>query len=306
MPFVQAKRKHSIQADSDSFPAFKKHSTETEEDTETTPSNTSLNSGDANDRASIDDSPTVDSVLAHKSRLGTLSLGREDTTKASIHPTDTRAQIVSNKRLSTEKGAKNTLSMLQSDGTMHMSSISEGTSAISINVKREKSSGDSTNTAAITIDCSGNRLPAGTHSKPQDSDLERHVPKSPPSASAVPSPNSTVGVIDLTNEHEYNALPTIPCCDVNAIFVDEHDQVQHKIPFDECKTARLLFEEACAQDVANKETRMLEVEISGCSPVRVRRDCENHFEQKILQPLKQIMEDNSKAGEINMRVRKYM
>lgn len=117
---------------------------------------------------------------------------------------------------------------------------------------------------------------------------------------------SNTNMIDLTADSHYGAVKNRSIQHVDVVFIDEHGHEQHRMPFDDCKTARQLFEEACAWEIANRETRMLETSITGCNSARISKDNEKHFEQKVLNALKGVMESRADGEDITLEVRKYM
>lgn len=134
--------------------------------------------------------------------------------------------------------------------------------------------------------------------------------QSPVSKSTAPSNLShqtgEIDMIDLTDEHDHDILQQVSGRQINVIFIDEHGQQQHTISFEECNTAEDMFEEACAWDIADKETKMLEITIPGRKPARVRKNNEKHFAQKVFEPMKDVISGLGEGQSITLTVQKYM
>lgn len=117
---------------------------------------------------------------------------------------------------------------------------------------------------------------------------------------------SVIDVIDLTDNHDHEASREVSTPQVNVSFTDEHGEEQHVVNFDECNTAESMFVEACAWDIADKETKMLEITIPGCKPARIGKSNEKHFAQKVFKPLKDIVSRLGQGQSVTLTVRKYM
>lgn len=115
-----------------------------------------------------------------------------------------------------------------------------------------------------------------------------------------------IGVVDLIDDHDQDTVQPTMNRQINVRFIDEHGQAQFVVDFDECNTAEGMFEEACAWDIADKETKMLEVTIPGCKPTRVRKNNEKHFAQKVFEPLKEIVARLGQGQSITLTVQKHM
>lgn len=176
----------------------------------------------------------------------------------------------------------------------------------SITIKQEARTTDAGYIAPQLSDSANQEFSSDTTSKLQiDRSVAAASNVTQPSMNVL-RPSSGKIVIDLTVEDDTDFVRAAPNPILYVVFIDEHDQEQHKMCFDDCNTARQLFEEACAWGVANKDTRMLEVCITGCNPARISRDNEKHFEQKVLQPLKQMMDSQNGGKDVTLMVRKYM
>lgn len=113
-------------------------------------------------------------------------------------------------------------------------------------------------------------------------------------------------VIDLTDDRDNMTSRDGSTQRVNVRFVDEYGEEQHVVEFDECNTAESMFVEACAWDIADKETKMLEVIIPGCKPARVGKNNEKHFAQEVFEPLKDTVSRFGQGQSITLTVQKYM
>lgn len=95
------------------------------------------------------------------------------------------------------------------------------------------------------------------------------------------------------NELDYNR--------VTVFFKDATNQPAGKIiALATCLTAADLFEEDIANDIASKETRMLEIEVKGITR-KARKDNEEHFQDKLLGPVRDVLRDQAEPVVVTVK-----
>jgi hypothetical protein len=134
---------------------------------------------------------------------------------------------------------------------------------------------------------------------------EESVSSSTPTSNNLHQTSAT-HAIDLTDDLDQDTFHPISSPQINVGFIDEHGEEQHVTSFEECNTAEAMFEEACAWDIADKETKMLEIIIPGRKPARVRKNNEKHFAQKVFEPLKDVVSRSGHGQIVKVTVQKYM
>lgn len=149
------------------------------------------------------------------------------------------------------------------------------------------------------------------HVGPASTPVAHTTAGEPPPSDPAPTSNTSrrikpINVIDLSDDYEKDTVQPTTNRQTNVSFIDEHGKEQFVVAFDECNTAESMFEEACAWDIADKETRMLEIIIPGCKPARVRKNNEKHFAQKVFEPLKETISRLGQGQSLTLTVQKYM
>ncbi|KAJ9652129.1 hypothetical protein H2198_008611 [Neophaeococcomyces mojaviensis] len=77
--------------------------------------------------------------------------------------------------------------------------------------------------------------------------------------------------------------------EVEIQFKDSDDQVQETVQWSDCSTASELFDYACACEIVDRNTRMLEVQVANERPVRLMRDKEDQFRSKVVRPMMNLL-----------------
>lgn len=135
--------------------------------------------------------------------------------------------------------------------------------------------------------------------------------------SPIPSPiigvEKQAVVKNRSPSHDGSSAKLLPMSPehITIIFKDSDDQEQDQLPFSECSSAMDLFAYACACEIADKETRLLQVTVQDRGPFRLIRDNENHFTSKVLKALNDVMleyiqEGQTSCQQISIVVKKYL
>lgn len=70
----------------------------------------------------------------------------------------------------------------------------------------------------------------------------------------------------------------------------EDDKLKQSCLLTDCNSATALFEEACFARIADPKTRMLGVMVNDNEIDSLSRDNERHFRERLLEPLKRVLE----------------
>ena len=92
-------------------------------------------------------------------------------------------------------------------------------------------------------------------------------------------------------------------------FQNADSQVQEVVTISECSTASELFDYACASEIADRKTPLLEIQIGTRRPARIMKDNEIQFQTKVIQPLKgmqQMVHAVGNAEKMIVVVKKYL
>lgn len=88
-------------------------------------------------------------------------------------------------------------------------------------------------------------------------------------------------------------------------FIDSTGNTAEEASFEECGSAIDLFDVACEAGIADKDTRMLEVQIGTTQVARTRKDNQKSFEKKCLEPLHAVLRGLGVGEKVVVTLKEY-